>query len=151
MKQDNDILITIINNVLEEPGKTITYGSLIKEIVKLLNNNNTLDDELENQLLNELYKFTQIGNTITSIDPRGDSTLKYNALNEIKKSIENNNLSKDSLEYLKKMNDMCLDYFLNPLILRKKQHDYNWNNFLRKWESNILKGQRYIITLCSLG
>lgn len=123
MKQDNDILITIINNVLEEPGKTITYGSLIKEIVKLLNNN-TLDDELENQLLNELYKFTQIGNTITSIDPRGDSTLKYNALNEIKKSIENNNLSKDSLEYLKKMNNMCLDHFLNPLILRKKQQDF---------------------------
>ena len=123
MKQDNNYMIMEINNVLEYTNKGLIYSNLIKEIVELLKNI-SLDDELESNLLSELYKFTKIGHTIISIDPRGDSSLKYDALNDIKVSIENNNLEKDSFEKLKKLNDMCLDYFLNPLKLQKKRQDF---------------------------
>jgi hypothetical protein len=119
MKQDNNYMI----NLLECTNKDLIYSKLIKEIVELIKNN-PLDDELESNLLSELYKFTRIGHTPIAIDPRGDTSAKYHALNEIKESIVNNNLEKDSLENLKKLNDMCLDNFLNPLKLQKKHQDF---------------------------
>jgi len=119
MKQDNNYMI----NLLECTNKDLIYSKLIKEIVELIKNN-PLDDELESNLLSELYKFTQIGHTPIAIDPRGDTSSKYITLNDIREAIQNNNLEKDSLENLKKLNDMCLDNFLNPLKLQKKRQEF---------------------------
>ena len=119
MKQDNNYMI----NLLECTNKDLIYSKLIKEIVELIKNN-PLDDELESNLLSELYKFTQIGHTPIAIDPRGDTSSKYVTLNDIREAIQNNNLNKDSLENLKKLNDMCLENFLNPLKLQKKRQEF---------------------------
>ncbi len=116
MKQDNNYMI----NLLECPINDFIYSKLIKEIVELIKNN-PLDDELESNLLSELYKFTQIGHTPIAIDPRGDTSSKFITLNDIREAIQNNNLEKDSLENLKKLNDMCLDNFLNPLKLQRQR------------------------------
>ena len=119
MKQDNNYMI----NLLECTNKDLIYNKLIKEIVELIKNN-PLDDELESNLLSELYKFTQIGHTPIAIDPRGDTSSKYVTLNDIREAIQNNNLNKDILEKLKKLNDMCLENFLNPLKLQKKRQEF---------------------------
>lgn len=123
MKQDNNDMIMIINNELENTRLSFGHTDLVKEIVQSLDNK-SLDDELEYLLLSELYKYIKLCNTIISIDPRGDHSIKFNALYYIKKSLENNSITKDSVEGLKKVNDTCLDYFLNPLKMKKQAREF---------------------------
>ncbi len=123
MKQDIEDMIGIITNELEGDKLRIPYNELIKEIIELLKNNQ-VDEALENQLLSELYKFIKLGNTLTSIDPRGDQTIKHSALYGIKESLTNKSLTKENIESLKSVNDICLLYFLNPLRIHKESRDF---------------------------
>ena len=123
MKEENNEIISFINRKLD--GER--HGELIKEILELVSKS-SIEDELENELLCELYRFLKFSSAITSLDSRGDMAFKTSPLSNIKNALINNDFKKENLEILITVNNSCQEHFLKPWVMEKKSRDFYAKN-----------------------
>ena len=123
MKEENKEIISFINHKLD--GER--YGELIKEILELVSKS-SIEDELENKLLCELYRFLSFSNAITSLDSRGDTAFKTSPLYNIKNALINNDFKKENVEILITVNNACQRHFLKPWIIEKESREFRAKN-----------------------
>lgn len=129
MSNDVKLLIQILEKDIN--FSTSRYKEREKEIIVLLKQS-TIDEKMKYDVLVELFKFIKIGDTITSVDGRGDTSIKLGILSRIKESIEKNTLNKEIIEDFKAINELCLSYILDPLKLTREMNQlYVENSDLR--------------------
>ena len=118
MNNDVKRLVLIVEKELNNASLNLPYKDFVSEIINLLKIK-VMDEKIKYDVLVELFKYVKFGDTVTSIDMRGDKSIKFSALNNIKDAIDKNTLSQNNINDLNKINKLCLSYILDPLKLTK--------------------------------